>query len=241
MSEQAYWSDEVSELLGIGSSTLRKWCLALEQQGYNIVRGRNNSRAFVDKDIIVLRRMKDLIQEKSVTLEIAANIVVASIEPNDRTTSVPDEEREHSSLPTVNIEVRMLEQILEFQRGQEEFNRALVQKLEEQNILFREQIIERERKAEERERLFLASIQELQETKKLIETTNKEQANQQIKQMKEELEEQLKEHVEDIKEGQSKRDYLLQEQLQELLETKKAIALAENRKKNGFFSRLFKK
>ncbi|MCE0553209.1 hypothetical protein LQK80_01020 [Bacillus thuringiensis] len=64
MSEQGYWSKEISELLQIGDSTLRKWCIALENQKYIFIRGRNNSRAFVDKDIIVLKRMKELVQEK---------------------------------------------------------------------------------------------------------------------------------------------------------------------------------
>lgn len=32
---QTYWESEVAKNLGIGSSTLRKYCLALEEAGYN--------------------------------------------------------------------------------------------------------------------------------------------------------------------------------------------------------------
>lgn len=43
--ERAYWGKDVAKQLGIGRSTLTKWCLALESQGYPLVRGENNSRA----------------------------------------------------------------------------------------------------------------------------------------------------------------------------------------------------
>jgi DNA-binding transcriptional MerR regulator len=71
--ESAYWSKEVSDILQIADSTLRKWCLSLEKNGYEFVRGTNNSRAFVERDVLLLRRMKELIQSKGVTVENATN------------------------------------------------------------------------------------------------------------------------------------------------------------------------
>lgn len=44
---QTYWGSEVAKNLGIGSSTLRKYCLALEEVGYPFERGSNNSRIFI--------------------------------------------------------------------------------------------------------------------------------------------------------------------------------------------------
>ncbi|AJQ62758.1 hypothetical protein BTT_64460 (plasmid) [Bacillus thuringiensis serovar morrisoni str. 4AA1] len=168
MSEQGYWSKEISELLQIGDSTLRKWCIALENQKYIFIRGRNNSRAFVDKDIIVLKRMKELVQEKSINLEVAAQILVAGMNPEERTMGVPEEERPGNYLQTINIEAQKLEQILEQQKQQEDFNKALLKKLEEQHKYFEERMNEREKRAEERDNLLLQNIREMQETKKLI-------------------------------------------------------------------------
>lgn len=66
-----YWSREVATLLGIGDSTLRKWCLELEKAGYAFVRDENDKRAFFDKDVLALRDMQILIR-KGITLENAA-------------------------------------------------------------------------------------------------------------------------------------------------------------------------
>lgn len=46
---QTFWGSEVAKNLGIGSSTLRKYCLALEEVGYPFERGNNNSRVFFIK------------------------------------------------------------------------------------------------------------------------------------------------------------------------------------------------
>lgn len=49
LQERSFWTKEVAEQLEIGTSTLRKWCLALEQENYSFVKGAKNSRAFVQK------------------------------------------------------------------------------------------------------------------------------------------------------------------------------------------------
>lgn len=46
---QTFWGSEVAKNLGIGSSTLRKYCLVLEEVGYPFERGNNNSRIFFIK------------------------------------------------------------------------------------------------------------------------------------------------------------------------------------------------
>lgn len=46
---QTFWGSEVAKNLGIGSSTLHKYCLALEEVGYPFEQGNNNSRVFFIK------------------------------------------------------------------------------------------------------------------------------------------------------------------------------------------------
>ena len=48
---QTFWGSEVAKNLGIGSSTLHKYCFALEEVGYPFERGNNNSRVFFHKDL----------------------------------------------------------------------------------------------------------------------------------------------------------------------------------------------
>jgi len=163
-SENAYWGKEVAEILQIGESTLRKWCLSLENEGYTFTRGQHKSRAFLDRDILTLRRMKELIQNKDVTLKTASEIVVSTFDKGDRTRAVLQENdlREVSVLsdPSVRQEELLME-VLERQERLEEQNRLLISKLGEQQKYIDE-------KLEKRDKQFIEAIRESQETKKLI-------------------------------------------------------------------------
>lgn len=76
--EKTYWSREAATLLGIGTSTLRKWSIELEKAEYSLIRDENDKRAYFDKDILALRDMQTFIN-KGMTLENAANAVMAKL------------------------------------------------------------------------------------------------------------------------------------------------------------------
>ncbi|MED3982371.1 DUF3967 domain-containing protein [Priestia megaterium] len=163
-SEKAYWGKEVAEILQIGESTLRKWCLSLENEGYNFTRGQHKSRAFLDHDILTLRRMKELIQNKDVTLKTASEIVVSTFDKGERTRAVLQEnelvEASVPAVPSVRQEELLME-VLERQERLEEQNRLLISRLGEQQKYIDE-------KLEKRDKQFIEAIRESQETKKLI-------------------------------------------------------------------------
>lgn len=92
--DKTYWSREIADLLDIGSSTLRKWCLLLEQNGYLFLRDEHERRAFTEHDAIALRKLKDLTKDKGMTLE---NAVIAVISTHNRN---QNEERTLSATPT---------------------------------------------------------------------------------------------------------------------------------------------
>lgn len=77
--EKPYWAGEVAEILGISDSTLRKYCLILEKSGYRFLRGDNGRRAFVNRDVIALKKFQELSQSKNVTLDDAAKAVISMI------------------------------------------------------------------------------------------------------------------------------------------------------------------
>lgn len=66
---------EVSKKLGIQPSTLRKYCLLLEQHGITFERNANNSRKYTEDSVIALQKFITLLSRGDMTVESAASIV----------------------------------------------------------------------------------------------------------------------------------------------------------------------
>lgn len=152
--EKAYWNHETAKVLGIGESTLRKWCIELEKNGYEFIKGAKDSRAFLEHDLQALTHFKQLTKTEKMPQEKAAQSVVERFSrtgENGRTLPVPLEntrsfERFEDSL----------NQLLEQSKRQDEFNKALLLKLEMQEDYIKESL-------EKRDRLLLESIRSSQE------------------------------------------------------------------------------
>jgi hypothetical protein len=152
--EKAYWNHEIAKVLGIGESTLRKWCLELEKNGYEFVKGAKDSRAFLEHDLQALTYFKQLTKNEKVTQEKAAQSVVEKYSRsrgNEKTLPVPLEKIH----PFEHFE-ETINQLLEHSKRQEEFNKALLQKLEQQEYYIKESL-------EKRDKLLLESIRSTQE------------------------------------------------------------------------------
>ncbi|OQR53430.1 DUF3967 domain-containing protein [Bacillus sp. CDB3] len=150
--ERAYWTHEVASTLGIGESTLRKWCIELENNGYIFSKGEQDSRAFLEKDMLILIRMKEEIRLKKKTLKDAAKLVVQEA----RTPLVLDE---INPKITEQLPVQLEQQIPMFTL--EDVRKIVKEELQEQE---KERVIERDKKAME-------LIRELQEVKRILATT----------------------------------------------------------------------
>src|SRR5690606_41940610 len=57
-----YSPKDMAKILDIGDSTLRKWCIALEENDLFFARTENNKRLFTDQDIVILKTFRDLVQ-----------------------------------------------------------------------------------------------------------------------------------------------------------------------------------
>ncbi|MGH0545901.1 DUF3967 domain-containing protein [Bacillus cereus] len=198
--ENAYWGKDIAKRLEIGRSTLTKWCLALENQGYFFVRGENNSRAFTEQDIFVLQHMKDLVQTKGLTLDTAVNVLLSRFDFNRRTGGV----REENSLSKVenSYEIEYGEQLKE-------------QENKEKEMAFLSQHIEKITSE------FLVMKQELQDIKIQNQNLKEIIQNQEKKQL------QL-EHDRSIKENN--RDEQLMLLIRDMQETKKMVAVSGQKK-----------
>lgn len=167
MQEHSFWTKDVAKRLEIGTSTLRKWCMALEQEQYSFVKGAKNSRAFVQKDIKVLEQMKKLIQETGMSIEGTVKIVLSipftevetdnDLENTNRTLGVLSEN-------VMNFSKGFIEQLLQEQILLKE----KIQQLERIEIINTERLERMENRYNERDNLLLTHVRELQGTKQLL-------------------------------------------------------------------------
>ncbi|OXS64677.1 hypothetical protein [Priestia filamentosa] len=177
MNEPAYWGREGAEALG--SSSIRKYCIALEKFGHVFTKGLNNSRAFLEQDITLLRWMKDLIHTKGVTTNDAAEVVLSTVKEEPRTEVVRGEQ------PLVIEELNSIRTAFEQQK---EFNIQLISELkllrEDSNRKFeqqqkyieslKQQLYKEREYQEQRDQQLTTIAKDILDTKKMV-ATSKEQ------------------------------------------------------------------
>lgn len=150
-----YNSSDIADLLKIQESTLRKYCLILEKQSYEILKNEHGHRAFFDDDIIVLRKFMDLKSKTDMTLEEAAKSVVAWKDGNDITDLDTNESR------YVTRYNDLVEEFKSFKEEQMSFNKELIGEIQKQHEYINERL-------EKRDRTLMLALKESQEAKKEI-------------------------------------------------------------------------
>ena len=155
---QTYWGSEVAKNLGIGSSTLRKYCLALEEAGYPFERGNNNSRIFYHTDVATIERLVTAMNKKNVTLEQAINLAMTSVEGNEIATVAIDSVADTEQIKALSERIERLEQL----------NLELIQRLDQQSKLLQETDAQRIIREEQRDVQLMQVLREIQDSKRLI-------------------------------------------------------------------------
>ena len=74
-----YFPSEVAKMVGIGASTLRKYCISIEEKGYLFERRINRSRIFYEQDIVLIKRIITMILKKHATLEQAIDLCIPKV------------------------------------------------------------------------------------------------------------------------------------------------------------------
>jgi DNA-binding transcriptional MerR regulator len=150
--ETTYWAKEVADTLGIANSTLRKWCRLLEEGGYRFIRDQQERRAFTEHDVLMLRSFYELTQDKGVSLDSAVNLVISRFQREAiQDGSLPD-------TPHKSRDIERYEQIIERLNKQEQFNQALLERLDQQQAYIEQSI-------SKRDETLLQAIREMQETR----------------------------------------------------------------------------
>lgn len=161
--EKAYSPKEVFTTLDIGDSTLRKWSIALEKNGYGFIRNDKNRRIYVEGDLVVLRHFQKLVQDHNTPMDNAAMLVIdrfgnGAFEAS--TVSVPAEkEDEQSDLDRSNAEdIKELKQTIDKQNT---LLQELMKKMDQQKKYI-------DSRLEERDRKLMESLRQSQEERKAI-------------------------------------------------------------------------
>ncbi|WP_336993043.1 DUF3967 domain-containing protein [Bacillus toyonensis] len=147
---QTYWGAEVAKNLGIGSSTLRKYCLALEKSGYLFERGKNNSRIFHHNDVATIERLIFAMRKNNLTLDHATNLAMTSVTKNEVVIT------EH--ITTLVERIKRLEQL----------NLELIQRFDQQNKILQETDVQQIIREEQRDVQLMQILREIQDSSRLI-------------------------------------------------------------------------
>lgn len=167
---KSYWSNEVAKLLDISTSALRKWSLALEAAGYSFIRDENAKRAYLEKDLMPLHKMRELLAD-GMGMDNAANAVVLrfSEQIKDSGTMVVLEKNEdlaerYVELVTQNQELRMILERIE--KGMQKQQVDMEQKLTDQQNYIEESL-------NRRDELLMLTLHEITEARKQAASTKK--------------------------------------------------------------------
>ncbi|MGG3271727.1 DUF3967 domain-containing protein [Priestia aryabhattai] len=135
--EPAYWTSEVAKKLEVSDSTLRKWCIQLEATGYKFVKGENDSRAFTKHDLNALQLFKQIVKVQRKTKEVASLEVVDRY--RDRRPTLPMQSAQlaaetHQYKATIDAMAKSIEEIKTQLYEQMEFNKELVERMDQQSM-----------------------------------------------------------------------------------------------------------
>jgi DNA-binding transcriptional MerR regulator len=161
--EILYSPAEVSDTIKVKESTLRKYVNILESAGYVFSKNNRGHRQYKDNDVIALKRFIAASERPDMTLETAAEQIVAMYDMSSMTLTDTTDITLHEQH---NKDISELKEIVE---NQSKVIQELIKRLEE-----------RDRHIEKRDKQLMDGIRELQDQKKellQIAAANEEQKN----------------------------------------------------------------
>lgn len=162
METYGFFSKEVALKLDINASTLRQWCLSIEEEGYTFNRNEKSQRIFYERDINLLFEIKARIQKTRDRDNAIKSVVSRFLLENNaqNTLSVHEEKRD-------NITSVDLQKLMKHIERQEQFNKELLERLDKQQQYIDERL-------NERDQTLMQSIREIQETNKQLAAAEEE-------------------------------------------------------------------
>ncbi|EMI11253.1 hypothetical protein [Anoxybacillus gonensis] len=157
---------DVCTLLGIKESTLRKYALILQDAGYKFHVNEKGQRGYFEKDVIVLKRFLEIKQSRDMTLEQAAESVMAWIQQSNISVSVTEKKQESDRY---NDDIKSLKEMI---TQQNELLKEFMIRLDQQQKYIEESL-------KKRDELLMQSLKESMETRKMIAAAKEEDEKKQ--------------------------------------------------------------
>ncbi|MDF9575649.1 DUF3967 domain-containing protein, partial [Bacillus cereus] len=162
-SQSIYVSKDVATMLKIQESTLRKYCIMLEEHGYHFHKNEHGHRGFLDNDVITLRKLIEIKSHPDMTLKQACNAIMTWVKENDMSevdTNVITENEQHD---------KRYNELKDMIKQQNEMLQQMAKKMDEQQRYINE-------KLEKRDQQLMGAIREMQDEKRvLLETASTKQ------------------------------------------------------------------
>lgn len=155
-----YSSSDIAANLNVQESTLRKYCLILEENGYEFLKNERGHRAFFDNDLIALKKFVVYKDEADMSLKQAAKAVVTWKNGFSVTEHDTEENRYIARYDD------LVNGFKEFRENQNNFNQELLQQLQKQQQYIDNSLKERDQK------LMMALKETLEAKKQLAITTS---------------------------------------------------------------------
>lgn len=86
---KSYWAKDIAELLDISTSNLRRWSIDLENGGYRFYRDEHNRRAYLEKDIMPLKKLKEFLSNNMSKVDAIKAVVSMFSEDKEEALTVP--------------------------------------------------------------------------------------------------------------------------------------------------------
>ncbi|PEK59430.1 MULTISPECIES: DUF3967 domain-containing protein [Bacillus cereus group] len=189
-----YSPGDVAEQLGIQSSTLRKYADVLEKEGYTFIKNERGHRKYRESDVMVFRKIINLKSDTDMTLENATKQIVSwhqgvEVLPLERHEVERYEEPDFNATPLQTmiqeqkeviekqnyllqeLNKRLTEQDQRFAQRESELLSA-IQSIQDSQKLIAMNSSEDVAKNQDRDEMFMQTIREVQEVKKMIAASN---------------------------------------------------------------------
>lgn len=94
--ENAYFPKEFAQIVGLAESTIRKYALEFEKQGYHFEIGRNKARIYKNEHVAMFNRLKSALNQPDISLESAVKSVLSMVSENEKSVAVIEESFQES-------------------------------------------------------------------------------------------------------------------------------------------------
>lgn len=149
MGLSTYKVKSASTSLGISVSTVRKYCLILEEKGFKISRDENNVRIFYDADITALQEMLSR-SESGAKLEVIAEDIAKKQVKVEEVKGNPPAQNDAMAIRDLTSAIEKLtDKVEDLERENEETRRAFMMALRKIETITAEQTSTIESKAED--------------------------------------------------------------------------------------------